>query len=74
MATEDEQLRKLVHDLRTPLTVVSGFAELLVRRGAELDQAQREEYLSRIVDGTREMRAILDDERPAPEGDGPAGR
>jgi signal transduction histidine kinase len=68
MAPEDDRLRTLVHDLRTPLTVVSGFAELLVRRGAELDPAQRDEYLSRIVDGTREMRAILDQDRAAPEG------
>ena len=60
---EDERLKKLVHDLRTPLTVVSGFAELLVRRGPDLEAAQRDEYLSRIVDGTKEMRDILDEER-----------
>ncbi len=26
---DDAQLRRLVHDLRTPLAVVAGFAELL---------------------------------------------
>ena len=63
MATEDERLSKLVHDLRTPLTVVAGFAEILQRRGPDLEQAQRDEYLSRIVEGTQEMRDILDQER-----------
>ena len=63
MPTEDERISKLVHDLRTPLTVVSGFAEILVRRGSQLEQAQRDEYLSRIVDGTKEMQGILDEER-----------
>ena len=70
MAPDDERLTKLVHDLRTPLTVVSGFAELLVRRGAELAPEQRDEYLSRIVDGTKEMREILDEERASRKGGG----
>ena len=68
MAPDDERLTKLVHDLRTPLTVVAGFAELLVRRGADLDPAQRDEYLSRIVDGAQEMRSILDEERATRKG------
>jgi signal transduction histidine kinase len=49
----------LVHDLRTPLAVVSGFAELLERRGDALSAEQRAEYLARIVQGAREMDAIL---------------
>ena len=68
MAQDDERLTKLVHDLRTPLTVVAGFAELLVRRGADLDPAQRDEYLARIVDGAQEMRSILDEERATRKG------
>ena len=58
-----DELQTLVHDLRTPLTVVSGFAEILQRRGPDLEQSQRDEYLSRIVEGTQEMRDILDQER-----------
>jgi len=34
MAGDD--LRTLVHDLRTPLTLVEGFSDLLVRRGDAL--------------------------------------
>jgi K+-sensing histidine kinase KdpD len=50
----------LVHDLRTPLTLVEGFAELLVRRGDELTHAERVEHLERIAAAAREMRAVLD--------------
>lgn len=50
----------LVHDLRTPLAVVGGFAELLQRGGDTLTAEQREDYLARIVAGTRQMAEILD--------------
>lgn len=56
----DDKLRTLVHDLRSPLTIVEGFSELLVRRGAELDAAQREEFAQRIADAARELRKLLD--------------
>ncbi len=60
MSQDDERLTKLVHDLRTPLTVVAGFAELLVRRGADLPPEQRDEYLSRIVDDHEALREGLE--------------
>lgn len=63
MPGADERLVRLVHDLRTPLTVVSGFAELLERGSANLSEEQREEYLTRIAAAAREMREILDAER-----------
>jgi K+-sensing histidine kinase KdpD len=53
-------MRALVHDLRTPLTLVEGFAELLARRGDELGAAERAEHLERIAAAAREMRALLD--------------
>jgi K+-sensing histidine kinase KdpD len=62
-ANGDERLVSLVHDLRTPLTIVQGFADLLARRGAELTEEQRDEYVSRIVAAASEMKSILDDER-----------
>jgi signal transduction histidine kinase len=59
----DERLARLVHDLRTPLTIVQGFAELLDRGAATLDDARRSEYLGRIAQAGREMKDILDEER-----------
>jgi K+-sensing histidine kinase KdpD len=56
----DDDLRTLVHDLRTPLTLVEGFSDLLVRRGEELPAAQRDEYVQRIAAAAREMRELID--------------
>jgi signal transduction histidine kinase len=58
-----ERLARLVHDLRTPLTIVQGFAELLERGVSSLDDERRSEYLGRIAAAGREMKDILDDER-----------
>ena len=60
MSMAGDELRTLVHDLRTPLTIVEGFSDLLVRRGAELDDAEREEYVQRIRAAARELRALVD--------------
>jgi signal transduction histidine kinase len=57
---DPDRLRRLVHDLRTPLTIVGGFAELLERRGDELPAEERAEFTRRVAEGTRDMRAILD--------------
>ena len=56
----DEGIRKLVHDLRTPATVISGFADLLERGGDSLTEERRAEYISRIAEAARELRTILD--------------
>jgi K+-sensing histidine kinase KdpD len=55
-----DELRTLVHDLRTPLTIVEGFSDLLVRRGAELEPEQRDEYAQRIAEAARELRELVD--------------
>ena len=55
-----DELRTLVHDLRTPLTIVEGFSDLLVRRGAELPASERDEYVQRIATAAHEMRELLD--------------
>jgi K+-sensing histidine kinase KdpD len=57
---EDAELRALVHALRTPLTIVEGFSDLLVRRGAQLAPDEREKHLRRIAEAAREMRDLLD--------------
>jgi K+-sensing histidine kinase KdpD len=60
VSTPEDELRTLVHDLRTPLTLVSGFSDLLVRRADDLSASEREEYVRRIADAAREMRELLD--------------
>ena len=60
MSTPEDELRTLVHDLRTPLTLVSGFSDLLVRRADDLSAPERDEYVRRIADAAREMRELLD--------------
>lgn len=65
----EDELRTLVHDLRTPLTIVEGFSDLLVRRGAELEQAQRDEFAQRIAAAARELRELLDRAGAAPPSD-----
>jgi signal transduction histidine kinase len=59
-ADADERLRVLVHALRTPLTIVEGFSDALVRRGEEMSIEERTEYVERIGDAAREMRELLD--------------
>ncbi len=55
----DERLSRLVHDLRTPLMIVSGFADLLADRD-DLTPAQRADFTHRIADAAGELRRILD--------------
>jgi signal transduction histidine kinase len=62
-ADPHERLARLVHDLRTPLTIVQGFAELLDRGASTLDEERRAEYLGRVAQASREMKEILDEER-----------
>ena len=60
MSAPEDELRGLVHDLRTPLTLVSGFSDLLIRRADDLPAPERDEYVRRIADAAREMRVLLD--------------
>jgi K+-sensing histidine kinase KdpD len=54
------QLGTLVHALRTPLTIVEGFADALARRGEAMSVEERAEYVERIGDAARAMRELLD--------------
>jgi K+-sensing histidine kinase KdpD len=65
----EDPLRRLVHDLRAPLTVAQGFADLLAQRGDALPPEQRAEYGQRIADAMVEMRKLLDDAPREPPGE-----
>ena len=59
MTSEDERRRRLRHDLRTPLTIVSGFAEVLAA-DRSISDADRREYASRIQAAAVEIGELVD--------------
>jgi signal transduction histidine kinase len=59
-STDGEARRRLRHDLRTPLTIVVGFAEVLAADKPISDTARRD-YAARIQAAAEELRAMLDD-------------
>jgi signal transduction histidine kinase len=56
---EPDSAGRLRHDLRTPLTVVIGFAELLAS-DRELTEDQRRDYAARVLNAGVEMRELID--------------
>jgi signal transduction histidine kinase len=63
----DEERRRLRHDTRTPLTIITGFAEVLAADRA-ISDADRRDYAQRIADAGQELRGMLDEmlDDPAP--------
>jgi signal transduction histidine kinase len=55
-----EQRRRLRHDLRTPLTIVAGFAEVLGTDRAITDHDRRE-FANRIQEAAGEIRRLIDE-------------
>jgi signal transduction histidine kinase len=56
--SSDSDIGRLRHDLRTPLTIVAGFAELLAGE-QPLSDEQRREFARRIVNAAEDMRQAL---------------
>ena len=54
-----EELSRLRHDLRTPLAVVAGFAELLASERPISDE-QRRDWARRIAQAAGELRSIVE--------------
>ena len=54
-----EARRRLRHDLRTPLTIVAGFAEVLAA-DRPISDADRQEFAKRIQDAAADIRRMLD--------------
>ena len=56
----DDDRRRIRHDVRTPLTIVTGFAEVLAGERPVSDDDRRD-YARRILDAGQEIRTMLDD-------------
>jgi signal transduction histidine kinase len=56
----DDERRRMRHDLRSPLTIVTGFAELLAS-DKPITDANRRDYATRIRAAAEELRTLLDD-------------
>jgi signal transduction histidine kinase len=60
LTIEDEVLRRLRHDLRSPLLVIGGFAQLLAG-DREVPPEERRQFAERIQTAAEELRQLLDD-------------
>ncbi|MFT5222525.1 MAG: signal transduction histidine kinase, partial [Glaciecola sp.] len=58
---KDWLLGMLAHDLRTPLTMVTGYAKLLAVHGAERQSAKEQQMVQAIISGGGRMSALVDD-------------
>ncbi len=61
LASKDRFLATVAHELRTPLTSIVGFAHELKDGGAELTEADREEYLGLVAQNSIEMADLIED-------------
>ena len=59
--SDEERRRRLRHDLRSPLTIITGFAELLASE-KPIAETTRREYAARIRAAAIELRTMLDEE------------
>jgi signal transduction histidine kinase len=59
LVLDAEARRRLRHDLRTPLTIVAGFAEVLAAN-RPMSDADRREFATRIVNAAGEIRDLID--------------
>ena len=68
-ASEDELplLRRLRHDLRSPLGAIKGFAELLLADGAPVGREELERILARVAEILGRIDALAEGSGPGPE-------
>ena len=55
---DEETLRKLRHDLRSPLVVITGFAQLM-SGDRDVSEQERRDYAERILRAAQEMEKML---------------
>ena len=60
LVLDPEARRRLRHDLRTPLTIVAGFAEVLAA-DRQITEQDRREFATRILQAAGEIRKLIDE-------------
>lgn len=55
-----ELIANVSHDLRTPLSIMQGYAETLMMKRNELSPADKDKYLAIVSDGTRKLSVIVE--------------
>lgn len=61
VSAKDRFIGTVSHELRTPLAAIVGFAELLGSEDMDLDESERREYHSLILNQGNEVTAIVED-------------
>jgi signal transduction histidine kinase len=59
LGLDSDARRRLRHDLRTPLTIIVGFAEVLAS-DRQLSEEKRRDYAERISEAADELKTMLD--------------
>lgn len=59
-----KRIARLLHDLRTPLNVILGMAELLATGQVTPDSPQHAEFLDDILEAGRRMLRLIEDVSP----------
>jgi two-component system, NtrC family, sensor histidine kinase KinB len=60
-ALKNEFLALITHDMRTPLSVINGFAEQLQQRWSELDEAEKLESVDTILRNGRSLYRLVEE-------------
>jgi signal transduction histidine kinase len=58
---KNEFVAMVAHDLRSPMSVVSGFAETLINRWTAFDDAQKLQIVQRIASSSERLTALIND-------------
>ena len=67
LAARDERLRVVVHDLRTPLAVMTGLVETMQEHSDRLSAAETRDLLERLGRQTERLNSMLDRIHQDPE-------
>lgn len=55
-----ELLAHLSHDLRTPLSAMKGYVELLSTKNSELDASTRQQYINTVMRNVEQLKLLID--------------